>query len=177
MAFKDFPDNNEGRKARRAYYETEDGLGMIEAWRRQGLKIEQIAEDCIGVSKFTFQKWRKENPAMQKACDVAIEICNARVEQSLFKKATGFYYEEEIQELVEGELMTTKIARRYCPPDTKAILHWLFSRMPERWRAVQEPLEDTRFQEGINNILIAMKEVAESGQDKVIDIKEVIMEE
>ena len=177
MAFKDFPDNNAGRKARREFYETDDGLEMIEGWRRQGLKIEQIAEDCIGVSKFTFQKWRKENPKMQKACDVAIEICNASVEKSLYKRATGFYYEEEIQELVEGELMTTKIARRYCPPDTKAIMHWLFSRMPERWRSVQEPLENTQFQEGINNILIAMKEVAESGQEKTIDVKEVIMEE
>jgi hypothetical protein len=173
MAFKDFPDNNEGRKARRAFYETDDGIELIEHWRRQGLKVEQIAEDCIGVSKYTFQKWRKENPRMQKALDVAIEICNANVEKTLYKKAIGFYYEEEIKELVEGELMTTKVARRYCPPDTKAIMHWLFSRMPERWRSVQEPIENTQLQDNISNILVAMKEVAEQGNQQQIDVKEI----
>ena len=89
MAFKDFPDNNEGRIERRKFYESEEGLALIESWRRNGLTVEKIAEDCIGVSKFTFQKWRKESEPMRKAMDVAIEICNANVEKTLYNKAVG----------------------------------------------------------------------------------------
>ena len=71
-----------------------------------------------------------------------------------------------------SELVMTKKFKKHLPPDTKAILHWLFNRLPGMWRAVQEPLESTQYTETIQNILVAMKEVAEKGGAKQIKVKE-----
>lgn len=170
MAYKDFPDTPKGRKERKQYYESEDGLLLIELWRRQGIKMEDIANDYIGVSVETFRKWRKQNPAIQKACDTAIEICNSSVEKSLLKRATGYDYDEETWELVEGELRKTRVIRKHVPPETKAILAWLYNRLPNSWRSVQEPLEATQYTNTIKDILIAMKEVADNGETKQIEV-------
>lgn len=173
MAFKDFPDTPKGRKERRAYYESEDGLLLIESWRRKGTRLEDIAIDYVGISKEAFRKWRRESPAIQRACNVAIDVCNSSVEKSLLKRATGYDYKEQVWELVEGELVLTKEYIKHMPPDTKAILAWLYNHMPNVYRSVQEPLESTQYTETIKDILVAMKEVAEDGQSREIESKEV----
>ena len=172
MAFKEFPDTPKGRKERRAYYESEDGLALIESWRRQGIKMEEIANNYIGVSVESFRKWRRNNPELQRVCDVAIEVCNSNVEKALYQRAVGYDYYDEVWELVEGELRLVGKHKHHVPPDVKAILHWLWGRMPNRWRAVQEPLEQTQYTETVKDILVAMKEVAEKGNPKQIEIKE-----
>lgn len=172
MAFKDFPDTPKGRKERRAYYESEDGLLLIESWRRKGTRLEDIAVDYIGISKEAFRKWRRESPSIQRACNTAIEVCNSSVEKSLLKRATGYEYWEEVWELVEGEMMLVRKYKRHVPPDTKAILAWLYNHLPNMYRTSQEPLEQTQYTETIANILVAMKEVAEDGQTQQIEVKE-----
>ena len=174
MAFKDFPDTPKGRKERRQFYESEDGLLLIESWRRQGIKFEDIAHDCIGISVEALRRWRKESDKIRKACDVAMDICNSSVEKSLLKRATGYDYEEEVWELVEGEMILVRKYKKHMPPDTKAILSWLYNRLPNVWRSVQEPLEQTQYTETIKEILVAMKEVATDGEPKQIETKEVI---
>lgn len=172
MAFKDFPDTPKGRKERRAYYESEDGLLLIESWRRKGTRLEDIAVDYIGISKEAFRKWRRESPSIQRACNTAIEVCNSSVEKSLLKRATGYEYWEEVWELVEGEMMLVRKYKRHVPPDTKAILAWLYNHLPNMYRTSQEPLEQTQYTETIANILVAMKEVAEDGKPQQIEVKE-----
>ena len=94
------------------------------------------------------------------------------VEEALYRRAVGYDYWEEVWELVEGEVILTKKYKRHLPPDVKAILHFLFNRMPNQWRAIQEPLERTQYVETIQNILVAMKEVAENKQPQEIEVKE-----
>ena len=100
-------------------------------------------------------------------------MCNSSVEKSLLKRATGYDYKEQVWELVEGELVLTKEYIKHMPPDTKAILTWLYNHMPNVYRSVQEPLESTQYTETIKDILVAMKEVAEDGQSREIESKEV----
>lgn len=173
MAFKDYPDTPAGRKERRAFYESEDGLALIEGWRRQGINVAQIAIDYIGISQQSFQKWRKESDAIRKAMDVAIEICNSNVEKSLYQKAIGYYYYEEIEELIEGEMRLTRRCKRYMPPDTKAILAWLYNKMPNQYRCIQEPLEETQYVDTIKNILIGMRDVANTGEERIVDVESI----
>ena len=71
---------------------------------------------------------------------------------------------------MEGELRVSKVTEKHVPPDVKAILSWLYNRLPGQWRAVQEPLEVTQYTETIKNILVAMKEVAEGGSEKVVEV-------
>ena len=99
-------------------------------------------------------------------------MANLSVEEALYKRAVGYDYWEEVWELVDGEVILTKKYKHHLPPDVKAILHWLWSRLPNQWRAVQEPLDKTQYVETIQNILVAMKEVAENKEPQEIEVKE-----
>lgn len=173
MAYVDFPDNLSGQKERKAFWLSEPGLKLIAGWRRQGTPLTKIAEDYIGISRSAFfGHWLKESEDLRKAVETSKEVADMSVEEALYKRAVGYDYWEEQYELIEGELRLVKRWKRHLPPDTKAILHWLFNRMPGMWRAVQEPLESTQYTETIQNILVAMKEVAEKGEARQIKVKE-----
>ena len=79
---------------------------------------------------------------------------------------------ERTYDLIEGELRLAHEYHRHMPPDTKAILSWLYNRLPNSWRSIQEPLESTQYKDTIKDILVAMKEVAADGQPKQIEVKE-----
>ena len=126
--------------------------------------MEEIAKDYVGISVEAFRKWRIKNPDIRKAIDTGTEICNAQIEKALFKRAIGYDYWEETWELIEGEMTLIRKQKRHMPPETKAILQWLFNKLPNQWRAIQEPLEATGYKDTIKEILVAMKEVAERQQ-------------
>ena len=174
MAYVDFPEGLEGQKKRKAFFLSEEGLELISGWRRQGFSFEKIAEDFIGISKSAWYGWYRQSEELRKACAVSQDISNAQVEKTLLQRALGYYYYDEVYELVEGEMMLTKRYKRHVPPDTKAILSWLYNRMPNRWRSIQEPLEQTQYTETIKEILVAMKEVATDGEQKLIETREVV---
>lgn len=166
MAYVDFPDSDKGRKERKAFFLSDDGLTLIRSWRRQGIPLTKIAEEYIGVSRSAFWIWYRESDALRKTCATAMETTNATVEESLLKRATGYNYMEETYELVEGELIKVKEISKHVPPDVKAILAWLYNRLPNRWRSIQEPLESTQYVETVKNILVAMQEVANDTSGK-----------
>lgn len=176
MAYVDFPDNLSGQKERKAFWLSEPGLKLIAGWRRNGTPITKIATDYVGVSKTAWFGWYRESDDLRKACAVGKEVADLTVEEALYRRAVGYDYWEETWELVEGELVMTKKFKKHLPPDTKAILHWLFNRLPGMWRAVQEPLESTQYTETIQNILVAMKEVAEKGEARQVKVKEEVSE-
>lgn len=168
MAYVDFPEGLKGQKERKAFWLSDPGLKLIAGWRRQGTPIAKIATEYIGVSKTAWFGWCRESDNLRKTLATSKEVADLTVEEALYRKAVGYDYWEEQWELVEGDVILTKKWKRHMPPDTKAILHWLFNRLPGSWRAVQEPLESTQYTQTIQNILVAMKEVAESGDPKAI---------
>lgn len=172
MAYVDFPDGLKGQKQRKAFWLSEDGLILISGWRRQGISLTKIANDYVGVSNTAFFGWYRNSDELRKACAVSKDICDSTVENALYKRATGYDYEEEVWELVEGEVRLTKRYKRHVPPDVKAILSWLYNRRPDLWRSMQEPLESTQYAETIKDILVAMKDVAETGQVQTVEVKD-----
>lgn len=172
MAYIDFPEGLKGQKERKKFWLSEPGLKLIAGWRRNGIPMTKIAEEYIGISKTAWWGWYKNNEDLKKAVATSKDVANMSVEEALYKRAMGYDYWEETWELIEGELRLARKYKRHIPPDTKAILHWLFNRMPNVWRAVQEPLEQTQYTDTVKNILIAMKEVAEGQESKEIEIKE-----
>lgn len=171
MAYIDFPSDLKGQKERKAYWLSEEGRTLIAGWRRNGVPLTKIAEEYIGVSKTGFFGWYKESEDLRKACAVSLDIANMSVEEALLKRALGYDYFEETWDLIEGELRLAHKYKRHVPPDVKAILSWLYNRLPSQWRAVQEPLESTQYTETIKSILVAMKEVAEGSENKQIEVK------
>ena len=59
-------------------------------------------------------------------------------------------------------MRTTKVIRKHVAPDVKACLSWLYSRRPDRWRAIQDPLDNDAETIGIaKRMLVTIKEAAE----------------
>lgn len=172
MAYIDFPEGLKGQKERKKFWLSEPGLQLIAGWRRNGTPLTKIAEEYIGISKTAWWGWYRESEDLRKAIATSKDVANLSVEEALYKRAVGYDYWEEQWELVEGEVILTKKWKKHLPPDVKAILHWLWSRLPNQWRAVQEPLDKTQYVETIQNILVAMKEVAENKKPQEIEVKE-----
>lgn len=172
MAYVDFPEGLKGQKERKKFWLSEEGLQLIAGWRRNGVALSKIATENIGVSKTAFWGWYRESEDLRKACANAKDVADYTVEDALYRRAVGYDYFEETYELVEGEMLLIRRQKRHMPPDTKAIMQWLFNRLPNQWRAQQEPLEQTQYTETIANILVAMKEVAEGAEPKQIEVKE-----
>ena len=162
MAYIDFPDTYQGMMDRKEFWLSDDGISLIAGWRREGVGLEQIAFEYIGVSDRTLSKWRQQSPALRDAIRCTDDTVNAMVEESLLKRALGYDYEEEVYELVEGEMRHVRTVRKHMPPDTKACLSWLYSRRSDRWRAVQEP-RDSRDEDiiDVKNVLVSIAGAAE----------------
>lgn len=171
-AYVDFPDSLEGQKKRKAFWLSEEGLTLIAGWRRNGIALTDVAEKYIGVCRSTFWGWYRSSEELRKACAVSLEVANMAVEKSLLRRACGYDYVERTYDLIEGEMRLAHEYHKHMPPDTKAILSWLYNRMPNQWRSIQEPLEQTQYKDTIKDILVAMKEVAEGAEPKRIEVKE-----
>lgn len=168
VVYDDYPD----KFAKKVdWWRSEQGLSLIRGWRAQGKSIKNVVSS-MGIDPRTFRRWRKQYPEFDEAMEVGVEVANSNVMEALYKRACGYDYWEETWELIEGELRLVRKNKRHLPPDTKAILHWLWSRMPNQWRSVQEPLESTQYRDTIKNILVAMKDVAENGGSQVIEAQE-----
>ena len=122
---------------------TEEGLLKLEAWARDGLTYEQIAEN-IGISRETLNQWRNHHPGISDALKRGKEVVDIQVENALYKRAIGYSYCEVTKELRlnpqtgENELVITKEVIKEVIPDTTAQIFWLKNRKPEAWRDKQD---------------------------------------
>lgn len=162
MAYIDFPEGQAGQKERKKFWLSDGGITLIGQWRREGIPVEEIALNYMGIGTTTMRRWTIECEKLAKALGVSKDITNGRVEQALLKRALGYDYNEVTEELVEGTMRTTKVVTKHVSPDVKACLSWLFSRRPDRWRAQQAPLDDdAEDMKTAKKILVAIKEVAD----------------
>ena len=69
------------------------------------------------------------------------DVVDREVENALFKRATGYTYEEVTVERVQKDddkSVETKRVKRQVPPDSTAIIFWLKNRKPQAWRDRRE---------------------------------------
>ena len=74
-----------------------DGLLLLEAWARDGLTDEQIAEKC-GVSASTLYEWKKNSPEISESLKRGKEVVDIQVENALLRRALGYRYDEVTKE-------------------------------------------------------------------------------
>lgn len=172
MPYVDFPEDLMGQKERKKFWLSAEGITLVAGWRRNGVPLTKIATEYIGVSKTAFWGWYRSSEELRQACAVSMDVANMSVEESLLKRALGYDYDEVTRELVGGEIRVTKVVRKHIPPDVKACLSWLYNRLPNQWRCVQEPLESTQYVATVKNILVAMKEVADGAEPKEVEFTE-----
>lgn len=116
---------------------TKDTAIIIGALARQGLTLKQITES-LGITQATLNAWRKKYPELGRVLRQNCLIADAMVEGSLYQRAIGFEYDEEVYtELTDGEVKV-KRHHKYMPSDITACIYWLKNRQPERWRERKE---------------------------------------
>lgn len=102
------------------------GLGATDA---------QMA-DFFEVSISTINLWKVKHPEFSESLTVPKDMANARVEQSLYRRAMGYEHDEVDIRVVNGEIVETPI-RKYYPPDSTAMIFWLKNRDQENWREMK----------------------------------------
>lgn len=129
-------------KGKYEYWLTPEGLLKLEAWARDGLIDEQIAEN-IGINPATLYEWKKRYPKISESLKKGKEVVDIQVENALLRRALGYEYTEVTQEVCENaetgemELRVTKKVTKEVVPDTTAQIFWLKNRKPNEWRDKQ----------------------------------------
>lgn len=111
----------------------EPKLDYITQMAREGLIEKDIAHN-LGVSESTFCGYKKKHPELVEALMEGKEVADARVESALYKRATGYTYDEITYE--DG--VETKRITKHLAPDVTAGIFWLKNRRPDRWRDVKQ---------------------------------------
>lgn len=123
-------------KGKFEYWLTPEGLLKLEAWARDGLIDEQIAENA-GITPSTLYEWKKKYPDISEALKKGKEIVDIQVENALLKRALGYSYKETKTEgTADGDKVTVTV--KEVVPDTTAQIFWLKNRRPDRWRDKQD---------------------------------------
>lgn len=93
--------------------------------------------DFFEVEVRTLYRWKAEHDDFCQALKAGKAEADARVERSLFARATGYEHDEVDIRVVGREIVQTPLRKHY-PPDTTACIFWLKNRRPEEWRDRQE---------------------------------------
>lgn len=115
-----------------------EGLLKIEGWARDGLTLQQIA-DNIGINRQTLNNWVKRFPSLELYLRRGKDVPDRHVENSLYKRAIGFEYDEVTY---DGDGNVTKRVTKLVLPDTTAQIFWLKNRKPDVWRDRHEIVKD-----------------------------------
>ena len=112
---------------------TKDGRLLLEAWARDGLTDEQLAHN-LSITTSTLYAWKNRFPEISEALKKGKEVVDIEVENALLKRAKGFAYLEEKQEIdAAGRRTVTKTVKQVAP-DVGAAVFWLKNRKPSIWR-------------------------------------------
>ncbi len=108
----------------------ECNLIRIKHWLRDGLTIEQITKDKIGINKTTFYRWLAKSQELKKAVEEGKMPANEIVENAVFKHAVVFFV---VEEKIEPDGSVTKY-RKFIKGNVGAMVLWLKNRNRERWK-------------------------------------------
>lgn len=94
----------------------------------------------FGVTEATVNNWKTAYPEFIDSIKDGRENADNNVVNSLYKKATGYDYEEEVLVDVHGmnPKQETRNLKKHMPPSDTAIIYWLKNRQPEKWRDKKE---------------------------------------
>lgn len=93
--------------------------------------------DFFSVTETTLNRWKHTHPEFCASIKVGKEASDDRVEQSLYRKATGYSFAAEKIFQYEGNPVRVDYVEHVPPSDTAAIF-WLKNRRKEVWRDKHE---------------------------------------
>ncbi len=113
---------------------------MIELMVRNGMTDKEVANE-LEISERTFNYWKKKYPEILQSLKSKNEA-DREVENSLFKRAIGYDYEETKIVIEDGKPKKIERIKKHIPASEVAGFFWLKNRQPEKWRDKQQ-LEHT----------------------------------
>lgn len=124
----------------------DDGFPEIaEGYARRGLSDADIAKN-LGISLDAYYRYQKLYSEFYEAIKRGKRPANIIVENNLFKRCIGFYFDEVTDDVYLDEKgkkhAGKKTVKRYVMPDINAIRFWLTNREPELWKNIREDVED-----------------------------------
>jgi len=151
--------------ARKSRYEEhiKPKLDVIEGWSRSGLTLDDIAHN-LGISRQTLNTYKNKHQELKDAIEQGKEVADIRVENALYRRAVGFYSEEERVVMArdpDGETRAEIITvKKYHVPDVRAQIFWLKNRKPDVWK--EKLLESEDISEVTEILKITQKEVMDA---------------
>lgn len=94
---------------------------------------ERDVAEAFEVDIATITRWKVKYPDFCTALKVGKAPADDRVEQSLYRKATGYSFEAEKIFQYEGKPVRVSYVEHVPPSDT-ACIFWLKNRRPGQWR-------------------------------------------
>lgn len=165
-----------GRQKWREWAKSEEHQAVLSAWARAGMTDEEIAKQ-IGISRSTLAEWKKKYAPINAALATGKDFADRLIENSLYKKAIGFYAREQkafkVKTVEYDEATGRKIKEfeelkmaeevHYFEPDIKAIIFWLKNRKPDIWKEkVAEAMADD---EGTGVIVLTPTQVEQISKE------------
>jgi len=93
--------------------------------------------DFFEVTESTLYLWKNTHPEFSEALKTGKGPADNRVEQSLYRRATGYTYDAEKIFQYEGTPVRVDYVE-HVAPDVTACIFWLKNRRPEEWREKSE---------------------------------------
>lgn len=112
------------------YVEQARKLAQLGATDREAAEFFEVAES-------TLYLWKHTQPEFSEALKVGKETADARVEQSLYRRALGYSHDAVKMHVVDGAVSLTPYTEHYAP-DTTAAIFWLKNRRRDQWRDKQD---------------------------------------
>jgi Homeodomain-like domain-containing protein len=103
-----------------------------------GATDREVAE-FFDVNEATVHRWKHEHPEFCESLKVGKETADARVEQSLYRRALG-YSHDAVKIFMPANADSPVYADyvEHHAPDTTAAIFWLKNRRPDEWRDKRE---------------------------------------
>ena len=128
-------EKKEQKRGRKSKYDThvKPYLDRIPKWRRNGMTEAQIAKK-LGIAMSSFSLYKLKHSEFSEVLKNSKEELIENLEDSLFRRAMGYSYEEtKIEKESDGRAKITKTTKE-LPPDVGALIFALKNLAPGKWK-------------------------------------------
>lgn len=106
--------------------------------------------DFFEVTLSTISEWKVVHKEFSDALKEGKQLADAKVAESLFKRATGYTHKAVKIMAVGGSVVHEEYDEHY-PPDATSMIFWLKNRRPDLWRDKRE--EEQGENKGLEKVL------------------------
>ena len=106
--------------------------------------------DFFEVTLSTISEWKVVHQEFSDALKEGKQLADAKVAESLFKRATGYTHKAVKIMAVGGAVVREEYDEHY-PPDATSMIFWLKNRRPDLWRDKRE--EEQSENKGLEKVL------------------------